>query len=358
MHDFRGGGAEKVSILLANGLLEHGCSVEIIVVNNKGPMKEMLSSHVIVSELISNRILTCIPELAKKLKFTNYDLILSHMTHVNIGACIASIIARKSSKLVAVEHNMMDKNYIVEKSISVKIAYKLTGLLYKNCKKVIAVSNGVRDSVLRFTKVDAAKVEVIHNPVVDVDKIVEEKKSLGDKFVHKFFESNTPTFVAIGSLTQQKNFELFILAFAELRKVMPCNGIILGEGPKRIELEKLISSLNISDCFELAGYVSTPYNYLFKADVFVLSSLWEGLPTVVIEAISAGIKVVSTDCPSGPREILEGGKHGVLINYNATAKEFADAMYVALNSTFPDQLDRAKKFTIQSSAEKYTKLVC
>lgn len=357
MHDFRGGGAEKVSVLLANGLLDLGFTIEIIVLQDKGPMKSLLSDKVFVSELKSNRVLTCIPELAKKLRQSEYCLLFSHMTHVNIGACLASILAKKTDKLVVVEHNMMDMNYSIQRSMSVKLAFNLTRLLYKKCRRVIAVSSGVRDSIIDFAQLDPQQVEVIYNPVVDVAKIASEKASVNNRFVDEYLTDDDPTFIAIGSLTEQKNFELFIRAFAEVRKEINCNGIILGEGPKRQELELLIKELGLSKCFKLAGYVSAPYDYLFKADVFVLSSLWEGLPTVVIEAISAGIKVVSTDCPSGPKEILEDGKHGVLVDQDSSAKAFSNGMIVALNTEFHEQLDRAREFTIEASARKYAALV-
>ncbi len=157
------------------------------------------------------------------------------------------------------------------------------------------------------------KVQVIHNPVVTPELLQRAEEPLE----HPWFQpKEPPVLLGVGRLTRQKNFPNLIRAFAEVRKRRPVRLLILGEGEERASLEDLVRSFGLEGEVGLPGFVQNPYPYMKRAAAFVLSSDWEGLPTVLIEALALGTPVVATDCPSGPREILQGGRWGRLVPVN------------------------------------------
>lgn len=349
MHDFRGGGAERVAIALCNGLVERGLTVFVMVLQKHGPMLRDLNPSVNVREVGAERVATSPFKIAKLVKQLNVDLVVSHMTHVNVAACIAALIGGFRNKLIVVEHNQMLNNYSVTKQKSVKLAYLLTRIAYKLPKKIIAVSEGVKQSVVSFARIDAERVEVIYNPVVNEQLL---QFQADDKPPHAFFQAGVPVFVCVGRLTKQKNYPLFIAAFHKLIDKVDARAIILGEGPERDQLSSIIKQSGLSDRVSLHGFVDNPYWYMSAADALVLSSAWEGLPTVLIEALALSTKIVSTDCISGPTEILDNGKFGELVPVD-DVDQLAVAMEKVLAKSYPHLKERAMDFTIDKAVEGY-----
>jgi glycosyltransferase involved in cell wall biosynthesis len=153
-------------------------------------------------------------------------------------------------------------------------------------------------------------IQVIYNPVITPDLRINSQMPLE----HPWFNlGEPPVILAVGSLTAQKDFPTLLKAFVQLRKIRNARLLILGEGEERTAIEALVKQLGLEQDVSLPGFVVNPYPYMFRAPVFVLSSKWEGLPTVVIEALFCGTLIVSTDCPSGPREILQDGQYGQLV---------------------------------------------
>lgn len=355
MHDFRGGGAERVAVTLANGLAQQkNTDVTVFVLKREGPMLSGLASNVSAIELPANRMAFAFFSLARALKAYQPDLIISHMTHANVTASIAAKLAGISNRLVVVEHNQMEKNYRTLNKTSVKAAYLMTKLVYKIPRLIIAVSGGVKESVEQFSGVSKDKVQVIYNPVVNAELLDFDRASA--KEVHPFFKSDQPVFVAVGSLTTQKNFPLFIKAFKQVSNDYDIKGIILGEGQERKSLEALVERLDLADKFDMPGFVTNPYDYIAQANTFVLSSSWEGLPTVLIEALALDTQIVSTDCPSGPEEILAKGQYGWLTEVD-NVNQLADAMVASLGEKRPALQERAEEFSVNKSVEHYWSLV-
>ena len=183
-------------------------------------------------------------------------------------------------------------------------------LFYPLAYAVVAVSQGVAEDLICTTRIPESKVRVIYNPVVTPELFVRASEPLDHPW---FIPGEPPVVLGVGSLRGAKDFATLIRAFALLRKEYPARLIILGEGQERPQLEALVRELGIEEDVILPGFDENPYNYMKQARVFVLSSQREGLPTVLIEAMALGTPVVSTDCPNGPREILEGGKWGTLV---------------------------------------------
>jgi glycosyltransferase involved in cell wall biosynthesis len=148
---------------------------------------------------------------------------------------------------------------------------------------------------------------------------------------HPWFRPGEPAVIlALGRLVPQKDFGMLIRAFAQVRRARAARLLILGEGPERDGLAAAIAENGLQDDVQLPGWTVNPYPYMARSRLFVLSSRWEGLPTVLIEALFCGVEVVSTDCPSGPREILDGGRYGALVPVG-DVDALAEAMERALS---------------------------
>lgn len=190
-----------------------------------------------------------------------------------------------------------------------KLSPIIKKFIYKKADKVIAISEGVADDLIRNFDLTTEKVKVIYNPSADP-----EIKIFGEENVnHPWIREKIPVIIGIGRLTKQKDFPTLINAFAIAREKRPCKLMIIGEGDERKNIEHLISKLPIGEDIKLMGYKSNPWKYLSKSNLLVMTSLWEGLGNVIIEAMYLGIPVISTDCPSGPRELLDEGYLGDLV---------------------------------------------
>jgi glycosyltransferase involved in cell wall biosynthesis len=161
----------------------------------------------------------------------------------------------------------------------------------------------------------------------------------------------------VGRLQQQKDYPTLLHAFAQVRQTRPVHLLILGEGKERAQLEELIKKLGLEDDVSMPGFVMNPYAYMARASMFVLSSRWEGLPTVLIEALCCGTPVVSTDCPSGPREILKDGQYGQLVPVGE-ANALAQAIASTLDSKAPGPpLESWQPYDLQNVVNQYLDLL-
>jgi glycosyltransferase involved in cell wall biosynthesis len=218
---------------------------------------------------------------------------------------------------------------------------------------VVGVSAGVAEDLVRDVGVDPSKVRVIYNPIVTPD--LEESASA--PVPHPWFEDGSPVFVAAGRLRPQKDFPTLLRAFARLQGSHGARLVILGEGPERQSLEALTSELGIDGDVELPGATPNPYAYMARATAFVLSSRWEGLPTVLVEALRCGATVIATDCPSGSREILADGRYGTLVPVGDVAA-LAEAMEAALEGRLGSAPDESwQPYEQQAVVERYLEVL-
>lgn len=200
--------------------------------------------------------------------------------------------------------------------------------LYARAVGIVAPSRGVAEAVSEIAGVDHAKVALIPNPVIDDSIFEKAKEPVEDS---EFFSQSDYLVMGAGRLTAQKDFSTLIRAFARVRESMDASLLILGEGEERQALESLVCELGLDAHVYMPGYVANPFKYMAKASVFALSSRWEGPGHVVIEALALGVPVVSTDCPSGPREILMDGKAGLLVPMG-DSEALSDAILDALRN--------------------------
>jgi glycosyltransferase involved in cell wall biosynthesis len=204
--------------------------------------------------------------------------------------------------------------------------------IYRRAYRVVAVSQQLACDLVKELNLPAEKVVAIPNPLA----LEEIREAAVASVSHRFFSEGVPVLMAAGRLHPRKDFPTLVRAVADLRKRRDVRLIVLGEGPERSKLEMLVQSLGLSDVVDLPGFVSPPWPWMARADVFALSSWGEGWPGVLGEALALGIPVVATDCPTGPREILDNGRFGPLVPVGDVS-----AMSVALEAMLDDPPDRA-----------------
>ncbi len=347
-----GGGAERVALNLLAGMLERDLLLDLVVADTEGPYLEQIPAGVRLVNLGTGRVMKAIPALARYLTETKPVALLSHMNHANVAAILAKELARSKTKLTIVEHNTLSTSKSnLQRS---KFLPTMMRWLYPRADEIVGVSQGVATDLESQLGFQPGKVRVIYNPVVDRELLAKAATPV----VHPWFEAgNPPVFLAVGRLSEQKDFSNLIRAFALVRQQQPARLIVLGEGETRSALEAEIAALGIGEDVSLPGFVQNPYAYMSNATTFVLSSRWEGLPTVLIEAMACGCAVVSTDCPSGPEEILASGEYGRLVPIE-DSPALADAMLQTL-TTESDRLksiERGRYFSADLAVDAYLKL--
>lgn len=220
---------------------------------------------------------------------------------------------------------------------------------------VVAVSQGVARDLEEVANLPQGYIKVIYNPAWCPVMDEATKDACPEPWLN---EKTVPVIVSAGRLTAAKSFPTLLRAFAELRSRLPVRLIILGEGEQRRQIETLAEELSLSEHLRLPGHVPNPLAYLSKADVFALSSIWEGFGNVVVEALGCGLPIVATDCPSGPREILDNGRYGELVPPEDVVA-LADALQRALETQVSPEVQRARAtdFSFERSAKEYMGLL-
>ncbi len=235
--------------------------------------------------------------MKKIIKIENPDCVISFMEEANF------INIMVSENPIVTVHILQSIN---PKRLSSLIAIKLLILVLYNRVKVIAVSKGVKNDLIKKFGVKEEKIQVIYNPV----GIKEIQILSGEKINDDFQRNNIPIIVTSGRLTEQKGQWHLIRAFSEVRKRIPCRLVIMGKGELEGYLRELTRELSLQGDVVFLGWQKNPYKYLANANVFVLSSLWEGFGIVLVEAMVCKLSIISTDCQSGPREILAPQNNG------------------------------------------------
>ena len=302
-----GGGAERVFALLAEGLVARGIDTDVVLVHAEGPHLAAVRAATRVVDLHARSTLISLVPLARYLRRRRPDVLVTAVEHVNITAVWARWLAGVPTAVVITHHTSMAGFPADHFSRKDRVSSLLMVHFYPRADAIVAVS---RDSAVQLAHrlgVPLERIDVVPNPVIRPDL-----EALGGAALHHpwFAAGQPPVLVGVGRLSREKDFPTLMRAFASVRRQRPVRLLILGEGPEREKLEALARQLGLSDDVGMPGFVTNPYPYLAHAAVFVLSSLYEGLPTVVVEAMALGTPVVATDCETGPRELLDGGRSG------------------------------------------------
>lgn len=305
-----GGGAERVMVNLARGFAERGYAVDLVLAKAEGPYLSEVPAGVRVVDLGASRVLLALPVLVRYLRQERPMAMLSTLNHANIVALWAKRLAGVSTRVVVREANTESISSTNASSLRGRFMPYLTRRFYPWADAVIAVSKGVAEDLIQNVGLPAGKVQVIYNPVITPDLLAKAEEPLEHPW---FADGEPPVILGAGRLTKQKDFATLISAFSLLRSKRAARLVILGEGDERPKLEGQVRDLRLEQEVDLPGFVDNPFKYMKRAAVFVLSSRWEGLPNTLIQALALGTPVVSTDCPNGPAEILEGGKLGRIV---------------------------------------------
>jgi glycosyltransferase involved in cell wall biosynthesis len=305
-----GGGAERVMLNLAIGFAERGFGADLVLATAEGPYLGGVPSSVRVVDLKVPNVLRALRPLMAYLRRERPMALLAALNHANVVAITAARAAGARTRTVISIHNNIGEEMEVQTGMRDRAIKWLLGRLHGLADAVVAVSQGVADDLTLRTGIPRERVHVIYNPVI----MPGLQEAASQPPPHPWFEdASWPIVLGVGRLTQQKNFPALIDAFALVRQEQAARLVILGEGPERAIIQEHVRRHQIEDTVALPGFVDNPYACMARAAVLALSSEWEGLPTVLIESLAVGTPVVSTDCPSGPREILRNGSLGTLV---------------------------------------------
>lgn len=365
MSDLGGGGTQRRFLALAQAFAQAGHRADVVVASAAGDFRDRVpaAARLFRLDFASSsflrrrglRVAAAVGRLARYLEAEAPDVLLASSSPANLAALAAR--ARSAGG--------WSRQLPVVISVNVDLAAALQGrhylhacLLrlmvrryYPQAKAVIAISEGVAASVIAVAGVTPERVVTIPNPV-DTAAI---RQQAALPLAHPWLAPGAPPLIlAVGKLKPQKDFETLLRAFAKLRAARPANLVILGEGEWRARLTALAFDLGLGASIELPGFVGNPYAWMARAALFVLSSRWEGFSNVLAEALAVGCPVVSTDCPSGPAELLEDGALGPLVPVGDAAA-LAAAMAASLDRPAArDRLTaRADAFSVERAAARY-----
>ena len=308
--DLEGGGAERMMVALAAGAASRGVDVDLVAARAVGPYVAEVPSTVRLVDLGAGGTLAAVPPLARYLRTSRPDLLLSTLHHASVAAEAARRLAGGRTVHVVREANTPSGDPLARASAKLRAQAVAMRVTYALADGVVAVSEGVADDLRRHYAVPDRKLWTLYNPVVGPDLADRAALDPGHPW---FAPGEPPVVLGVGSLQPRKGFATLIDAFARVRARRPVRLVVLGEGAQRAELQARAAAAGVAADVALPGFVANPFAFMARAGVFVLASEREGLPGVLIQALACGCPVVATDCPSGPSEILEGGRHGALV---------------------------------------------
>lgn len=339
--DVTGGGAERMTVAIANGMAERGMEVDMVLAAARGPYLTEISDAVKVVDLDTGSVSRSLIPLARHLRRADADVMLTTLPHTSFIAVLAARLSGRAVPTVVREANTPQRTALAWSSVRGRMAHALAPMAYRMAAGAIAVSDGVKDAMVDVLGVPEAKIAALYNPVVTP----ELRELASNEPEHPWFaEDQPPVVLGVGSLTPRKDFGTLIEAFSMLDD-KETRLVILGEGPERQALQEQAKSLGLTGRVDMPGFVQNPYAFMARAAVYVMSSKLEGLPGTLVQALACGCPAVSTDCPSGPREVLRNGELGPLVPVGD-----AVAMARAISATMSAPTDRQ---ALIGSVERY-----
>ena len=346
---FRGGGAERVMVTLANALAGRGHRVDLLVAEASGPYASEVEADVNLIDLDCGRVVKALWPLRCYFRASRPDAVMSTMTHTNAITSFAMRLSGHGARLILREANEPTPNA----GRYERIIHRLGRWPYLRADAVLSVSPAVRDSVRADMHLPASMpMPVIDNPAV-TPKLLE----LMQAPPAPAWPGDSPVFLAVGRLTRAKGFTHLLDAFARVRAQRPARLLILGEGEQREALERQLAQLGCGNDVHMPGFNDNPFAWMAACDVFVLSSIFEGSPNSLIQAVACGAEVVSTLIPGSTDVLLENGVHGRLVPM-ADSDALAEAMLAALDEPrAPDVEVWRQRFDSEAIIDQYEALL-
>jgi glycosyltransferase involved in cell wall biosynthesis len=315
IHSLKGGGSERVLINLLKGLKRDKFSITLVLYERvfDYPLPEDVEVRIL--DIYASRNIFKLAKgfalkimcLAKLIRRDKPEVIFSLLSSTNITVLFAALLSRIKSKVIVSEHTYPSVN--LRNEMYGGVVKSLIKKMYPHAHKIIAVSEGIKQDLIHNFHIRDDKIEVVYNPID-----TEEIKTLSrEELIHPWFQEQIPIIVSVGRLTKQKGYPYLLRAFSLVRKSLPCRLFIIGEGEDKKKLVQMAHKLDLKEDIEFCGFQKNPFKYMARSSLFILSSLYEGFPNVLLEAMALGLPIISTDCPSGPTEIIEDKKNGLLV---------------------------------------------
>ena len=374
------GGAERIMVRLAGLLARRGFTVDVVVpapqpdsmkagVPEGVSLVELDGGHYFESLRLFHRIfktknILMLPwafvvffwklfastrSLTRYIRRRRPGLLLT--AHYNAMTLAANFLAGKPSRVVVTEHTLLSE-HLRRQVAPVRVCFStMCRLFYPKADRVVGVSSAVAADLTAHFRVPADRVGHIYNPVVGSAL----KRKAEEACVHPWLADKTiPTLISVARLSPEKDFDTLLEAFSLLRRAMLVRLLVLGDGPDRGRLERRATDLKIDADIDWMGMVANPLPFVRDADALVLSTFYEGLPTVLIEALYVGTTPVATDAPGGIREILEDGRYGYIVPMQ-DAQVLSEGMLKALRQPMPKEMlqERAEAFSEKQAVDAY-----
>jgi glycosyltransferase involved in cell wall biosynthesis len=344
-------GVDRIMRNLVPEFARFGLRIDLLKVKGHGPYWEELPHGVRIVDLGASHVNTALPALVRYLRRNRPEALLSDKDKVNRTALIARALARVGTRVAVRIGTTVSKNLERRGWWARSTQMASIRLFYRHADGILTPSEGAAEDLAGIAGLPVEAVTVVPSPV-----LTDRFEAMAEEAVdHPWLKpGEPPVILGVGELCARKDFATLLKAFAELRRDRPCRLIIGGEGRQRDKLLLLAHDLGISDDVDLPGFLANPYAYMRRAKVFALTSICEGLGLVLIEAMACGTPVVSTDCPSGPREVLGGGRYGSLAPVGDSSALAAKIAGMLDSPTSPEALREATApYTVTNSARQY-----
>ena len=346
------GGLERIMVRLANEFAGRGHRVDLVLAKDEGPLSCEVASEVRIVALDSYRMWWALPNLLQYLRRSQPDSFMAAGWQVNSIATWARLLSWTPFRLV-----LSVRSHITQQSRNSDLWYApfnpfAVKIFYPLADAIVAVSRGILEDLSTVSSAAAENGQVIYNPVVDQNLLAKSQEDVSHPWLSQ--KQDVPVLLGVGRFGPQKNFALLLRAFAEVSRDREVRLIMVGDGEERDKLEELTQKLDIQNRVDFVGFEKNPYKYMARASLLVMTSRFEGLPSVLVEALACGCPIVSTDCPSGPREILEEGRWGRLVPVD-DQEALVEAINESLNEEHdPERLrQRATDFSVDRAVESY-----
>jgi glycosyltransferase involved in cell wall biosynthesis len=351
------GGAQRVVTNILKFIDLSIFKVELAVFNMVGNYINSLPDNIIFHNMNIRRSRYSMISLSRVIKKVKPQIVFSTLPAIDSAVYIAVKLSACSTKIVFRSPNFLS-TYLFELPVYTRL---FSLLAYRYADKIISSTEEMRIDMYNNFNLPLSKIKVIQNPI-DIKMI--EKKSI-EPINNTLFQMKSlekyPIIMTMGRLSKQKGFPYLLRAFKIVREKIKSRLVVLGEGELKNELENLAKNLNISNDVSFIGFKSNPYKYLSRANLFVLSSLWEGFPNSLVEAMVCGTPVISTNCSSGPKEIITSGVNGLLVPTENT-EELAKAILEVLTNKKLSKMiaggaiEKAKEFDVKKIIPEYENL--
>ncbi|BBD58442.1 group 1 glycosyl transferase [Nostoc sp. HK-01] len=354
LRDLGGGGAEKAMLNLAAGFAEQGLKVDLILVKYEGDYLSLVSPKVNLVKLSQERLATSLPFLVNYLRNVQPKVLISTLDDPNTIALLAKKLANVSTRVIITVQTHITRSVQMTTQFKQRLTPLFVRWLYSWADEIVAVSQGVAEDVIKITRLPQEKVKVIYNPIFSSNLLDKYNEPVNHPW---FMDQQLPVILGVGRLEPQKDFPTLIRAFALVRQKYQARLVILGQGKQLSNLIALVQELKLNEYVDFPGFVANPHAYMAQANLFVLSSVFEGFGNVLVEAMLAGIPVVSTDCESGPAEILGHGQYGKLAPVGDVTA-LADAMLNTIQTNPDRQLLRQRgcEFSLDAALSQYRQI--